>query len=202
MPPTLALAAILCAAATPTLLARQVADDAHAGFVDVDWSKAVGGKEPSVQVRLERPLLRMMASATKQVDPDVVALVDQLTFVRVNVYEDIQGGETPIAQTVDAEVKSLAGKGWSPVAKVRQDDDRVDVLMKADGDKIVGFAVFVAGESELVFVNVAGDMDPETFGEKLGAVVAKLSGGELNLGEMSGLLESLTGSNAAGDGDQ
>jgi hypothetical protein len=174
----------------------------HAGYVSADWSKSLTDKPPSIQVMLDPPLLKLVASASKQSDEDLNALISQLAFVRVNVYEDLSTEDAKLAEAVDTQVTTLAGKGWSTVARVRQDDQHVDVLMKTVDDKIVGFVVFVAGDGDLVFVNIAGDIDPENFGEKLGTVVSKVSGGELNIEDMPGVLDSIKNSSGTDKEDE
>src|SRR5262249_37268025 len=152
----------------------------------------VGDKEPSVQVFLEPVLLKLMASAGKEVDTDVVALVKDLSFVRVNVYEDLPGDSANLAKAIDTQVKGLLAKGWKSAVKVREGKDEVvDVLMKVSGEKIVGFAIFVVDSNELVFVNIAGNLDPEAFGAKLGKLATKLSGGEFKLEGLGEALKSI-----------
>ncbi len=192
---TLCLSALFSPIDPGVLFAGPEDHKTHAGYVDIDWSKAVGDKEPTVQVLLEPALLKLMAAAGKDVDPEVVELVKDLSFVRVNVYDDLPSESTNAAKAVETQVKALTAQGWSTVAKVRQDGDAtVDVLMKVDGETIVGFAIFVAESDQLVFVNIAGNMDPETFGAKLGSVVVKVSGGEIKLDDLSGIINSVKGS--------
>jgi hypothetical protein len=167
----------------------------HPGYVDAAWTKALTDKPATVQVMLDPPLLKLVASASKESDQDLNAVISQLAFVRVHVYEDLSVDAEKLTKAVESQISTLDDKGWSTVARVREDDQRVDVLMKATDEKIVGFVVIVAGDDQLVFVNIAGDIEPEKFGEKLGGVVAKLSGGEIDLD-----IEGLTGSLGAGKG--
>jgi hypothetical protein len=165
----------------------------HPGYVNVDWSALVGDRQPTVQVQLERPLLRLIAAASKEQGEDLDDLINQLAFVRVNVYDDLNADDAKVAAEVDARAADLSAKGWTSVAKVREDDQRVHVLMKSDDEKIVGFLIFVADDENLVFVNIAGDMDPETFGAKMANVAAKFSGGELNFEGLTDVLDSVKG---------
>jgi hypothetical protein len=200
MLPTLGLSALFMALGPGWLLAGPDDQESHPGRVEIDWSKAVGDREPSVQISLEPALLKLMASAGREVDPDVVELVKDLSHVRVVVFEDLSDETSDVAKVVAAQVKALLGKGWSPVVKVRQDEgETVDILMEVDGETIVGFVIFVAESDQLVFVNIAGAMDPETFGPKLGAIIRKVSGGELELDDLKGLIDSVKSSREDGD---
>jgi hypothetical protein len=192
MRPILGLSALVIALGPSGLLAAPQGENPHPGCVDIDWSKALGNKEPSVQVTLGPALLKLMASAGEEADPDVVELVADLSHVRVIVHEDLPAGESDVADAVDTQIKSLLDEGWSSVVKVSEgEQETVEVLMKADGETIVGFVIFVVEPDELVFVNIAGTMDPETFGPKLGAVVGKISGGDLELDGLDGLADLL-----------
>ena len=53
----------------------------------------------------------------------------------------------------------LASDGWQSVARVRDGEDNVFVMLKTDGDVLVGVTVLVSSGSELVFTNVAGRID-------------------------------------------
>ncbi|QDV39090.1 DUF4252 domain-containing protein [Tautonia plasticadhaerens] len=200
MRPILGLSALVIALGPGGLVAAPQDAEPHPGSVDIDWSKALGVKEPSVQVTLGPALLKLMASAGEEADPDVVELVEDLSHVRVIVHEDLPAGGSDVAEAVDAQIEVLLDEGWSPVVKVREgEQETVDILMKADGETIVGFVIFVAEPDELVFVNIAGTMDPETFGPKLGAVVGKVSGGDLELDGLDDLTELLKSSTDDGD---
>jgi hypothetical protein len=187
----LAFSAAFTALVPLGLHAGQEEYKSHAGYVDIDWSKTVGDKEPSVQVFLESALLKLMASASKEIDPDVVGLVNDLSFVRVSVYEDLATESTEVAKSIDAQVKALVSKGWKSAVKVRQEkSESVDILVKVNGERIVGIAFFVAEPKELVFVNIAGNLDPEAFGAKLGKLAAKAAGGKIDL-DLGIMVESI-----------
>ena len=176
--------AVLALSATPCLVHADEDEGAHPGVVSIDWPSELGGAEPNVRVRVKGPLLRLMASATRHA-PEVDGLIGQLRLVRVEVYEDLDSGANAAA-AVAPHVEGLTAAGWESVVRVRDDDDEsVDVMVRPDGEEsIAGVAVFVAEEDELVFVNVAGDLDAKNFGSKLGKVLGPIMKGELDLEEL------------------
>lgn len=191
-----AVAALLVAAVSTAHAGQD--KSSHPGYVSSDWSKSLTSKEPSVQVMLDPPLLKLIASASKESDPDLNAVLSQLAFVRVNVVENVTSEPAKVTEAVDSQLTTLAGKGWSTIAKVRDDEQRADVLMKtSDENKIVGFVVIVSGDGELVLVNIAGDIDPDKFGASLGSLVPKVAGGDIKLEGLGDVLGSLKPSNDA-----
>ena len=172
------------------------ADDyeSHAGYVEIDWSESLGDREPSVQVFLERPLLRMMAAVVENADGgdlDIAEFVRDLSIVRVEVYEDIDEKNVDVLEASADEVAELKKKGWRTVVRVPEEDETVNVLMKTEGENIAGFVILVAESDELVFINIAGAIDPEKIGAKLGALGGKITGGDVNLDQLQNLLGSL-----------
>jgi hypothetical protein len=52
------------------------------------------------------------------------------------------------------------------VVRVREGEDRVDILLKLKDDSIVGLVVFVISpEGEAVLVNIVGELDPALLGK-------------------------------------
>jgi hypothetical protein len=51
------------------------------------------------------------------------------------------------------------------VVRVREGEERVDILLKLKNDSIVGLVIFVVSpEGEAVFVNIVGELDPALLG--------------------------------------
>ena len=80
--------------------------------------------------------------------------------MRVNVFEDTSA----LAEGVDY-VKSvsdkLRGAGWESVVTVNSADEQVRIFMKINGDLVEGITVMAVEETEAVFVNVIGDLNPD-----------------------------------------
>ena len=57
--------------------------------------------------------------------------------------------------------RSLLKRGWVRLAKIKEKDGQVSVLVLNDEDNILGLTVLVVdtGEGELVFANIAGELD-------------------------------------------
>ena len=65
-----------------------------------------------------------------------------------------------IIPIIDRIEKKLKGEGWERLVLVKEEDQRVVVSVKSDGEKIVGLLVMALDPSdEAAFVNVVGTID-------------------------------------------
>lgn len=171
----------LIVAACPAF-AQEDAVAPHPGVIDIEWADYLDVGEPKVRVNLNRPVLKLMSAVTGKA-PEVGELMGSLAMVRVEVYEGLRP-ESGHREVTAAQVKALRDSGWESVVRVR-DGESVDVLVRPDGeDAIAGVMVLVAESQELVFVNIAGDINAERFGKHLGKVVGPIMKGDLKIEDL------------------
>ena len=139
-------------------LAQEDALKAFPGYVDFGELNSTFG-EPTVQISIGASLLGLVATLSAQEDPEAAELFKKLNGVRVNVYET----EAMAEGAVDL-VKDISGKlsvsGWESVVTVNSADEQVRVFMKINGETVDGITVMAVEESEAVFVNVIGNINP------------------------------------------
>jgi hypothetical protein len=112
-----------------------------------------------VQISIGASLLNLVGTLSAQEDPEAAELFKKLNGVRVNVFET----EAMADGAVDL-VKDISGKlsesGWESVVTVNSADEQVRVFMKLNGETVDGITVMAVEESEAVFVNVIGNINP------------------------------------------
>ena len=139
-------------------LAQEDALKAFPGYVDFGELNSTFG-EPTVQISIGASLLSLVGTLSAQEDPDAAELFKKLNGVRVNVFET----EAMAVGAVDL-VKDISGKlsesGWESVVTVNSADEQVRVFMKINGETVDGITVMAVEESEAVFVNVIGNINP------------------------------------------
>ena len=126
--------------------------------------------EPTVQIDLGPEVLRFFGEAAK--NGHNVTGLEGITNVRVRVYEDLVGTQADLLKFVDDTSRRLEREGWSSIVRVNEDGERVRIFIKlapgdADGGRIEGLTLMVVetgGGDEAVFINVAGDIQPEQLG--------------------------------------
>ena len=152
--------AIATVAVVPLVFAADNSLDDHPGFVDFSSLTAVTNVEPTVEISLKAPLLRMVTNLIRAEDDQAAEFVSKLMRVTVNVYESnaIDVGE--IADSMSVIAENLDDQGWDRVVRVREDDDHVDIYMRMsdDAEIIHGIAIMVAEPGDTVMVNIVGEI--------------------------------------------
>ena len=94
-------------------------------------------------------------------EPEEKAFLEDLAGLQVKIYEVDADSET-VRDRVRQETDDLLGKGWAPLATVREDEELVSVLVWIDQDnEMRGLIALVLDRHDLVFVNLMGRIDPE-----------------------------------------
>lgn len=159
------------------------------GVVEFTLDFAGGTKKPAVSVNLEGPMIRIVAAAAADAAPPLRNLLEQIELIQVKVYEDLQQDATSVLNTAAMKIAELKQQGWSTVVSVPDDDETVDVLSRTTKDSILGLVVLVAEENELVFVNLAGEIDPEGLGQMLGKYKEGILKGEFDIEDFLSMSE-------------
>ena len=141
----------------------------HPGYVDFNVlgiQGVLGDVEAVVEVSVPPPLLKMLAAAVEAEDPQLAGLLSNLELVRVQVFEQIGYDQAKkLQRTTAAASRNLLEHGWMNVVRVREGEDRVDILLKLKEESIVGLVVFVVSpKGEVVLVNIVGELDPALLG--------------------------------------
>jgi hypothetical protein len=141
--------------------------------------------EPTVEIDLGPDMMRFFGEAAKESVQDTTGL-EGVTNVRVRVYEGIGDSEAELVKFVDDTSRTLQSAGWSSVVRVNEGGERVRIFMKpsaggANVGNIEGITLMVVdtgGGDEAVFINIAGDIQPE----QLGRIAAGIGmGGMFNM---------------------
>ena len=152
------LVAAFCAMLALPALAQEDALKTFPGYVDFGELSDIFG-EPTVQISIGESLLGLVGTLSAEEDPEAAELFKKLNGVRVNVFET----EAMADGAIDL-VKAISGKlssgGWEPVVTVNSADEQVRIFMKINGENVDGITVMAVEETEAVFVNVIGNINP------------------------------------------
>jgi hypothetical protein len=134
----------------------------YPGYVDFGELSAVFG-EPSVQISVGASLLGLVSSLSASEDPEAAELFKRLNGVRVNVFEtdSMADGAVDLVKDVSSRLNDL---GWEAVVTVNSEDEQVRVFMMINDNQVEGITVMAIEETEAVFVNVIGSINPEELG--------------------------------------
>jgi hypothetical protein len=153
------------------LLAVSGASNAQ-GYFAFEEIPGLEDLEPTVEIDLDPAMMGFFGEAAKGQAGEAAEALENITNVRVRVYENIASGEAELLKFVDDTSRLLANDGWRSVVRVNEDGERVRIFMKlaeggANAGKIEGITLMVVdtgGGDEAVFINVAGIIQPEQLG--------------------------------------
>ena len=152
-----AVAALTALLAFPVMAQEDALKD-FPGYVDFGELGDIFG-EPTVQIAVGSSLLGLVGALSAQEDPETADLFKRLNGVRVSVFENTEVTDEGIAFVKDASSK-LSSMGWESVVTVNSADEQVRIFMMINEDMVEGITVMVVEDTEAVFVNVIGDLNP------------------------------------------
>ena len=142
----------------------------YPGSLNFDSIPQISGREPDVEVTLYGPVLKLVAQLPVQYmggDENTAEMLRVIDQVLVRVYSGLPTGSQTILDQMAATSNALVAQDWMRVVRVReQNNSSVDILLKMadDGENINGIVVMALDgqgqDSELVFVNIAGNFNP------------------------------------------
>lgn len=139
-------------------MAQEDALKAYPGYVDFGELGAIFG-EPTIQIAIGESLLNLVSALSAKEDPEAAELFSKLNGVRVNVFETegLAAGAVDFVKDISGK---LAGHGWESVVTVNSPEEQVRIFMKLNGETVDGITVMVLEDTEAVFVNVIGNINP------------------------------------------
>jgi hypothetical protein len=142
-------------------------------------SKLAKQASSHVEVTLQGSTLRLALRALKD-DPETYKAVKDIKGIYTQVFE-FEEKNNYSGEDVEIIKQQMQIPPWEQIVKVKEkdgDDIGVYILIDPNKDIIKGLVVLVAGEKELVFVNIVGDIDLD----KLNLVGGNLGIPKLDLG--------------------
>ena len=140
------------------------------GYLNLERLAGLAGRQPSVEVTLTGPVLKMLLELPVEYDEDaeqameLLKVVDQI-LVRVFPLED-DSADDMLAFINDTSA-SLEANNWSRIVRVREDEDSsvdIHVKLSEDGENLNGLTILAFEEDgpdpELVVVNIVGNFNP------------------------------------------
>lgn len=135
----------------------------------------------TVEVDLNPTLIGLASQTTRAENPAVADLLAGIDGVRVRIYKSLEN-VSDVADFITEVSSRLERADWQQVVSV-QDDQTVKVYLRGNDDTVTGLTAMVLGESEAIFVTVAGTIDAEL----LAQTMSTLGGGETlaSLGQLN-----------------
>lgn len=136
----------------------------HAGYADIEspyWWQA----DSELNLSLGPTTIRAARWFTSvDEDPEIKALLRDVKGVRISIYE-VKGNSEIFKENIEETQANLNADGWHPVVRVneKESDESMLMFMKSSGDVIDGLVVLTLSHDEAVFINIIGNIRPESF---------------------------------------
>lgn len=126
---------------------------------------ALFDEEARVEVNLRGTILRLVAEASREDEPEFAAMVDDLRGIYVRQYA-LSSARSGATGQIRELARSFERDGWETLVRVREDDEDVFIYLDTAGDVINGLVVMSLdeGENEATFVTIDGRIDPAQIG--------------------------------------
>lgn len=121
----------------------------------------LSGDKASVEINLQGPLLRMIAGAAGQEDPDFAAVISSLQSIQVRVLPISAMPQPTIKGKVDRATRWLEDRGWMPTLRVKENGEEAYIYLKEVEGKIQGLTLLALDADEATVINIVGRIDPE-----------------------------------------
>ena len=148
-------------------LSTQANDDLsqQPGYVDFGDLGAISASEPEVEISLGGALLRFLGAAIAEEDQELANTLGKLRSIRISVFELEPEDLADATARAIAVSKQLESDGWEPAVIITSDDAIVRMYMKTVKGLVAGMTVMVIEpESDAVFINIVGEIDPAQLG--------------------------------------
>jgi hypothetical protein len=137
------------------------------GYANLD-SPGMSDTDRTMSLSLGPTTLRFAARFLDD-DPETQALLRSLDGVRIRIYE-VHGDNERIARNFEHMGNKLTKDGWEPVMLVREEGELVQMYAKPSDTGIQGLTIVSADVTEVVVVNVMGDINPMYYSDVMVAL--------------------------------
>ncbi|MBC8183658.1 DUF4252 domain-containing protein [candidate division KSB1 bacterium] len=139
----------------------------YQGYVDLSDIEEFKDSDETVEIFITKPLLSLVAAATSSgEDPSFSNLLKNLALIRVETFNVKEKETTKVKKIIQKVSKKLTKEKWSRIVRVKEKDERVEIFIKPDGEKIAGLLIMsLKPDKEAVFVNIVGNIDMEQLGK-------------------------------------
>jgi hypothetical protein len=120
--------------------------------------------DASVEINLEGPLLRMVASGARGSDPDFASVIANLKSIQVRVFPVAVTAQETVKGKVGRATRWLEDRGWMPTLRVKESGDEAYIYLKEADGKIQGLTLLAVDADEATVINIVGRIDPEQIG--------------------------------------
>jgi len=140
----------------------------YPGYVDLSDIEQFKESESTVEVFITKPLLSLVAAASSDEDPQLYRLLKNLDLIKVDNFSVTEEKTGDLKKIIKKISDRLINDKWSRVVRVRETDERVEIFIKNEGNRVAGLLIMSLeynNNKEATFVNIVGNIDMESLGK-------------------------------------
>jgi len=123
-----------------------------------DRIEKLGAKaKDSVNITLDGPLLQLAGQFMGANEQSIKAIISSLKAIHVRTFEFDRGGEFSDADIEP--VRTQLRSGWARIIDMKDGDERVEVYVKQDKEKLGGLVLLATERKELSIIHIDGPID-------------------------------------------
>ena len=151
----------------PNTLHAQTELDHDPGYVDFDkMDERLFFAKPDVQVNIRGQLLKLVAEASREDDPEFADLLLRLRAIQVRSFPMRSSQIRSMEMHSRGIGEELEEDGWDTVVRLRDHGQYVDVYAIEDEEFILGLMMMVVDKevNETILINIVGNMAADELG--------------------------------------
>ena len=135
-------------------------DTDHPGYFPIEDLGILPEEKINLEINLPGAMLKFIAAATDEDEPDLSRIAENLESIRVRGAELDEGGLAAIRSGFQNAAQNLKAAGWTSMVRVREEDEEVLIFFKEEGGQMVGLTVFTLEDKDAMMINLVGNIDP------------------------------------------
>lgn len=154
-----ALFILLASLVSPATLLAQLDSD-HPGYFPIEDLGILPEESINLEINLPGAMLKFIALATDEEDPDLSRIAENLKSIRVRGADLDEAGLEAVRSGFQNAAQKLKETGWSSMVRVREEDEEIYIFFKEEEGQMVGLTVLTLEADEAMLINLVGNIDP------------------------------------------
>ena len=159
--PSLLLVIGLCLA--PALAKAQLDMD-HPGYFPIEELDIFPEESLNLEINITAPMIRFIALATDEEEPELSRLVEGLKSIRVRGADLDSIDSDSLKAGIRAAADELAAAGWTSMVRMRDEDEEIYIYFKDQDGEMAGLTVLSLEDDDGMLINLVGKIDPTGLG--------------------------------------
>jgi len=150
----------------PDFLYAQEDLDNDPGYVNFSTLENRLNAEAKFQVNIKGQMLKLVAEASREDDPEFADLLLRLRAIQVRSFPMLPSQIRNMERLSESIGEELEDNGWDTVIRLRDYGQYVDVYAIEDPDQILGLMMMVVDSevNETIMINIVGDIAADELG--------------------------------------